>query len=93
MLEFLTTDYWSNFYPIAGEHSIEVTIENIPPGEYAISIFHDENDNGKLDTNFIGIPKEPYGFSNNPVIKLRPPTFMEAKFVHRQLTHLAIKVK
>ncbi|MFQ5469719.1 MAG: DUF2141 domain-containing protein [Gammaproteobacteria bacterium] len=37
----------------------------IPYGEYAIKVFHDENSNGELDINFIGIPKEDYGFSNN----------------------------
>ncbi len=37
----------------------------IPPGTYAIGVYIDENENGKLDTNFFGIPKEQYGFSNN----------------------------
>ena len=37
----------------------------IPPGTYAIGVYIDENDNEKLDTNFLGIPKEQYGFSNN----------------------------
>ena len=38
---------------------------DIPPGKYALAVIHDENMNGKLDTNPIGIPKEGYGFSNN----------------------------
>jgi uncharacterized protein (DUF2141 family) len=42
--------------------------------------FHDENGNGKLDKNVVGIPKEGYGASNNPARKMRPPTFEEAKF-------------
>jgi len=50
---------------------------DVPEGDYAIAVFHDENSNGELDTGFLGIPKEPYGFSNNPK-SLRPPSFEEA---------------
>lgn len=39
--------------------------EDIPPGTYAMAVIHDENMNGKLDTNWLGIPTEGYGFSNN----------------------------
>lgn len=47
----------------------------LPYGAYAMSIFHDENDNGKLDSNFMGIPSEPYGFSNNARGTFGPPKF------------------
>ncbi len=50
------------------------------PGEYAIMVFHDDNNNDKLDTNFIGIPKEPGGFSNGHVPKFGPPRFSAARF-------------
>lgn len=53
----------------------------LPYGKYAVSIFHDINDDEKLNTIFIGIPKEPYGFSNNPKITFGPPNFKEASFV------------
>jgi uncharacterized protein (DUF2141 family) len=43
-------------------------------------MFHDENDNGKLDTNLIGIPKEGYGFPNNPKITMSLPDFSEVSF-------------
>ena len=39
--------------------------ENVKPGNYAIAVFHDLNGNGKLDRNLIGLPSEPYGFSND----------------------------
>ena len=52
----------------------------LPFGKYAITIFHDVNDNEELDTNFIGIPKEPYGFSNNPKSSFGPPGFDDAVF-------------
>jgi uncharacterized protein (DUF2141 family) len=49
-------------------------------GKYAISIFHDVNSDGELNTNIFGIPKEPYGFSNNAKGKLGPPSFEKAAF-------------
>lgn len=52
---------------------------DLPPGRYAASVMHDENGNGKLDTNFVGMPTEGYGFSNNPDV-LRKATFDEARF-------------
>ncbi|WP_439127686.1 DUF2141 domain-containing protein [Polaribacter sp.] len=55
-------------------------IEGIPKGEYAVSFFHDENDNNKMDTNFIGIPKEDYGCSNNATGFMGPPKYDDAKF-------------
>ncbi len=52
----------------------------LPAGEYALSIFQDVNDNGKLERNFIGIPKEPAGLSNNLRPRFGPPRFKDAKF-------------
>lgn len=60
--------------------SCSVTFENIPAGVYAVSIFHDENDNGKMDTNFMGIPKEDYGCSNDASGIMGPPKWEDAKF-------------
>ena len=54
--------------------------EGIPNGFYAVSSFYDKNGNGKLDTNFMGIPKEPYQFSNNSKGTFGPPKFEQAKF-------------
>jgi len=48
---------------------------NLPKGDYAISLFHDENDNLKLDTNLLGLPKEGYGFSKNFRPRMGPPNF------------------
>ncbi|MFT6958629.1 MAG: hypothetical protein ACJAYC_003649 [Halieaceae bacterium] len=53
---------------------------NLPPGQYALSIFYDKNDNGKLDSNFIGIPKEPVALSNNARPKFGPPKYKDAVF-------------
>ena len=48
--------------------------KDVPAGRYAVSVFHDENANEKLDT-LVGIPKEGFGFSRNPVIRFGPPRF------------------
>ncbi|RPH89344.1 MAG: DUF2141 domain-containing protein [Calditrichaeota bacterium] len=55
-------------------------VKNIPFGEYAIKAFHDEDIDDKMDTNFLGIPTESYGFSNNAKARFGPPSFDEAKF-------------
>ena len=57
-----------------------VIFEDIAPGDYAVSSFHDENNNKKMDTNFIGIPKEPIGISNNAKGFMGPPKYKDAKF-------------
>jgi uncharacterized protein (DUF2141 family) len=48
---------------------------NLKPGKYALRYFHDENLNGKMETNFVGKPTEGYGFSNNVIGKFGPPPF------------------
>ena len=53
---------------------------DIPKGEYAVSVLHDENNNNKMDTNFIGIPTEDYGCSNNASGFMGPPNYDDAKF-------------
>ena len=55
-------------------------VYEVPPGTYAIGIFHDVNLNNKMDNNFFGIPKEQYGFSNNARAFLGPPAFEAAAF-------------
>ena len=62
------------------DNTCEVTFKNIPEGVYAISLFHDENDNNKMDSNFLGIPKEDYGCSNNATGFMGPPKWEDAKF-------------
>jgi len=59
---------------------IRYTFTDIPNGLYAISLFHDENENEKIDKNFLGIPTEGYGFSNNIRPTFRAASFDESKF-------------
>ena len=56
--------------------------EDIQPGTYALAIVHDENMNGKLDTQWLGIPTEGYGFSNDVKAMLGPPSFSAASFLY-----------
>jgi len=79
--KFLKEPSYSKEIPIKNEESISVIFKSIPFGKYAISIYHDLNDNEKLDANFIKIPKEPIGFSNNYFPKFGPPSFKGASFI------------
>jgi uncharacterized protein (DUF2141 family) len=56
--------------------------EDIPPGTYAMAVVHDENMNGKLDTNWLGVPTEGYGFSNDAKGILGAPSFSAASFMY-----------
>jgi uncharacterized protein (DUF2141 family) len=69
------------------------TVMNLPPGQYALALYHDLNDNVKLDRNFVGYPKEPYGFSNNYRPIFRGPSFRECAFEVREDGKTAIKIK
>jgi uncharacterized protein (DUF2141 family) len=79
--DFLNTDrvYAKQIVPVKQAGNLEMTFA-LPPGKYAVSCFHDVNGNGKLDTNLVGIPSEPYGFSNNARPRFRPPYWSEASF-------------
>ena len=55
----------------------------IAAGDYAVSVFHDENSNGKIDRNFMGIPKEGVGASNDAKGRFGPPKFDDARFTYR----------
>jgi len=57
-----------------------VVFANLVPGDYAVKVYHDENNDGKLNTNFIGKPTEVYGFSNNVRGTFGPASWSAAKF-------------
>lgn len=66
--------------PISNNKST-VVFESLPPGVYAVSVFHDENKNGKMESNFFGIPKEGIGASNDARGHMGPPHYKDAKFI------------
>jgi uncharacterized protein (DUF2141 family) len=59
----------------------EIILSDLPAGYYAVKAFHDENNNNDLDTNFLGIPIEDYGFSNNASGIFGPPSWNKAKMM------------
>lgn len=59
--------------------TVLVTLEQLPPGVYAVSAIQDINDNGKLDSNSFGMPTEPFGFANDASGMFGPPSFDQAK--------------
>lgn len=61
-------------------NSAQYTFNNLPKAEYSLAIFHDKNQNNKCDTNFLGIPTEGYGFSNNFKPTISAPKFSQTKF-------------
>ncbi len=62
----------------AGE--ARATFDDVPFGSYAVKVFHDENGNGELDANWIGMPREAFGFSNDAMGRFGPPGFDAARF-------------
>lgn len=62
-------------------------------GKYAVIVIHDLNENKTLDTNFLRIPKEPYGFSNNPSTTFGPPDFEGASFELNDDLEIEVRLK
>lgn len=69
-----------------------LVFKDIPEGNYAIAVFHDKNSNGKLDTNMLGIPKEPVAFSKGKMKTFGPPSFDECSFPVTKDTELTIRL-
>jgi uncharacterized protein (DUF2141 family) len=62
------------------DQKAQVIFENLPYGSYGVSLYHDENGNGKMDKNVMGIPKEAYGFSNNAKGFFGKPSYKDVVF-------------
>jgi uncharacterized protein (DUF2141 family) len=70
----------AHFKSVVSQGRASCDFPNVAPGIYAVSFFHDENSNGKLDTNFLGIPREGVGASNDAKGHFGPPKFEAASF-------------
>lgn len=85
--------------PIAGKvvkadaNSVTVVFTDLQPGDYAVSVIHDENENGELDSNALGMPKEGFAFGNNSMGMFGPPSFKEAKIEVRSKMSHTIKLR
>ncbi len=94
--DFLKKDYKNKVVNINGDLEAVAVFKNLPQGTYAVSVIHDENENKELDANFVGIPKEAFGFSRDAKGGFGPPSFDAASFslvtgrkeISIRLTHL-----
>jgi uncharacterized protein (DUF2141 family) len=77
---------------ISGNAS-QVVFSGIPSGSYAVAVYHDKNNNNVLDKNYLGIPTESYGFSNNARRTFSAPSFSEAAVVVNNSKTINITVK
>jgi uncharacterized protein (DUF2141 family) len=78
---------------VAARQASLVRFEDVTPGAHALALFHDENGNQKLDT-FLGIPREGYGFSQNPTVRFGPPSFAQARFnVGKGIARLTVRMQ
>lgn len=71
----------------------EAVFENITAGEYAVAVFHDANNNNKMDKNFLGIPKEGYGASRNKLPFASAPSFDDNKFTVPAKTTTTLRIR
>ena len=70
--------------------TLHFVVNDLPAGRYAVNAFHDENDNGELDTNLVGIPSEGYGFANDPSTTFGPADFEEAAVTVGETSGVAV---
>ncbi len=92
-------------YPTDGNYLVAVSVDiaggtarlefaDIAAGDYALSVFHDQNDDGELDTGFMGRPKEPIGASNDARGRFGPPKYKDARFeVDQAVVELTINLQ
>ena len=72
---------------------VKINIDDFKPGWWAMAVLQDENGNKDMDYNFLGIPTERFGFSNNPTIVFSEPSFDECKFYVGKDTTISVKLK
>jgi uncharacterized protein (DUF2141 family) len=76
------------FLEFGAADSFEFAIRDLPGGTYALAIYQDLDRSAKLEKNFLGVPREPVGFSRNPKLYLGPPKFDATSFVFDEVTGL-----
>ncbi len=77
----------------AAEGSVEISLNSLPAGEYAIRVMQDLNGDGELGTNAIGMPNEPWGISNDAVGQFGPPSWADARFSLPETTRQTITLR
>lgn len=74
------------------DRRVLVEVTGLPPGQYAVALLHDENEDGKMNTSLLGLPKEGYGFSNNVMGLMGPPSFSKASVLVKEGTKKTISI-
>lgn len=82
---------WRKIVPVR-DASKPIIFENVPTGSYGVKLFHDVNGNNRLDSNAMGIPREPYAFSNNARGNFGPAKFKDAAFTIDKATTISIRL-
>ncbi len=91
--DFLDHDNTTFFKAVKADSKvINVTIPNVKKGWWAMAVLQDENGNKEMDYNFLGVPKENFGFSNNPTIFMAEPSYDECKFYLQSDTTIRIDI-
>jgi uncharacterized protein (DUF2141 family) len=76
----------------AQKGTVKVQVPNLPDGVYAITVLHDDNGDGKMDYNGLGMPTKGFGFSNNPNITFGAPSFDDCKITVTQQSNNTVIV-
>jgi uncharacterized protein (DUF2141 family) len=87
---FMSASYKMGSVNMPKEGPISFTFENVPQGKYSIRIFQDIDGDGKLTAAENGLPKEPFGFSQNPSMQYGPPTWQNTHFELKENVKLTI---
>jgi uncharacterized protein (DUF2141 family) len=80
----------AEIHPVPASDTASIAFAGIPAGMYAVKVFQDSNGNGKLDTDILGRPREPFGFSNDAMGRMGPPSFAAAAFRYAGGDHTAV---
>lgn len=91
--DFLSSCEYGKIQAVSGDNET-ILFEDVKAGTYALSLFHDQDDNGKLNTDgMFGLPSEPYGFSNNAKGMFGPPSFEKSLFEVAGEVSITVKLR
>lgn len=78
---------------LAADEVVIISIPNVKPGRYGIRVCHDEDDNDEMTSNWIGLPKEGFGYSWDKKVKMKEPDFEEYAFTLEEKNEAKVKIK
>ncbi|RJG51382.1 DUF2141 domain-containing protein [Motilimonas pumila] len=90
--DFLSDNVVHHYYQAGQKGTTKITFNNLPDNKLAFTVFADLNRNNQLDRSFLGIPQEPYAFSNNATGTMGPAEFKDAKFDPNAMASMTINL-